>query len=140
MARSQLVTFDLLMLVLGSAVLLTGAFLQLPRPDDSFHERTYSQRMVLNSLNRTALLLAKYSCEPSAELHDAVVSELNSSLAAANMQDHSYILAANDIRVYSDVADVCLERIGVVRTNLTTPCGEIEVVFGMWRSGEEVRC
>jgi hypothetical protein len=139
-ARSQIVTFDMLLLALGASVLMVSLYLSVPPVDTSFHERIYSEWMVLNALNRSAPLLAKYLCSPDQNLHDILVQKLTSSLDSMNRDGYSYILAANDIRVYSDVADVCLGRVGVVRINLTTLCGDAEVIFGMWPRGEEVSC
>ena len=140
MARSQLVMFDVLLLVLGSSVLITSLYLKVPSADTAFHERLYSERMVLNSVNRSAPILVKYLCEPTQSLHNILTQELNDSLAQMNRPGYSYILVANDIRAYNEVEEVCLERINVVRMSLTTLCGEKEIVLGMWQQGEEVSC
>lgn len=126
-----------------SLLVISSSLLLMPLQDNDFRE-TYTwvyNNMVLESflnseINNTkvSVLVSELLCNENQEVYELV------SPLVGIKQGMNYILYSslnsNELWLYNKQKTVCLERLILNKFNMTTLCGQAEILFGIWHDDE----
>lgn len=87
-------------------------------------------------------LISIYTCNPDAELKDELDTNLKDTLdllrRSSNANYILYVDGQNDLIVYNDKPNICLDELNPAVFEADTLCGKAKIQLGTWDKTEEV--